>query len=101
MWRKPMPRKSVIAAILICAMLTACSTRQTPRTVSDHCLIDAPLPYTLVPRAERDAAVAEGRPVRDGGNQADSDATRAALGEHNRVWQIGRAACRDRVCQYG
>lgn len=68
-------------------MLTACSTRQTPRTVSDHCLIDAPLPYTLVPRAEREAAVAEGRPVRDDGNAADSDATRAAIGEHNRAWR--------------
>lgn len=68
-------------------MLTACSTRQTPRTVSDHCLIDEPLPYTLVPKAEREAAAAEDRPVRDDGNQADSNPTRAAIGEHNRIWR--------------
>lgn len=68
-------------------MLTACSTRQTPRTVSDYCLIDEPLPYTLVPKAEREAAAAAGRPVRDDGNVADSDATRAAIGEHNRAWR--------------
>jgi hypothetical protein len=68
-------------------MLTACSTLQTPRTVNDHCLIDAPLPYTLVPKTEREAAAAEARPVRDDGNKADSDPTRAAIGEHNRVWR--------------
>ena len=68
-------------------MPTACSTLPTPRTVSDHCLIDAPLPYTLVPKGEREAAEAEGRPVRDDGNIADSDALRAAIGEHNRAWR--------------
>src|SRR3546814_5832675 len=91
MWRKPMPRKSVIAAILICARLTACSTRQTPRTVSDHCLIDAPLPYTLVPRAGRDAEVAEGRPVRDGGNQADSDRSEEHTSELQSLMRISYA----------
>lgn len=71
----------------LCATLTACATQPTLRTVSDHCLIDAPLPYTLVPKAEREAAAAEGRPVRDDGNRADSVATRDRIGEHNRVWR--------------
>ena len=83
--QKPLLRN--IAIILLCATLTACSTRQTPRTVSDHCLLDEALPYTLVPKAEREAAVAEGRPVRDDGNLADSDATRAAIGAHNRAFR--------------
>lgn len=59
----------------------------TPKTVSDHCLIDAPLPYTLVPKVERDAAQTEGREVLDDGNKADSAPTIAAIGEHNRVWR--------------
>lgn len=73
--------------MLLCATPTACATRPTPRTVSDFCLIDAPLSYTLVPKAEREAAAAEGRPVRDDGNRADSDATRSRVGEHNRMWR--------------
>lgn len=73
--------------MLLSAMLTACSMQPTPRTVSDYCLVDAPLPYTLVPKSERDAAAAEGRPVRDDGNLADSDAMRATIGEHNRAWR--------------
>lgn len=68
-------------------MPTACSMQPTPRTVSDHCLLDAPLPYTLVPKDERQAASAEGRPVRDDGNMADSHATRERIGEHNRAWR--------------
>lgn len=68
-------------------MPTACSTPQTPRTVSDLCHLDAPLPYTLVPKAEREAAAAEGREVRDDGNKADSDPTRFVIGQHNRAWR--------------
>lgn len=71
-------------------MPTACSTPPTLRTVSDLCLLDAPLPYTLVRKAEREAAAAEGRPVRDDGNHADSDLTRDTIGQHNRAW---RAIC--------
>lgn len=74
-------------------MLGACSTQQPPRTASDLCLIDAPLKYTLVPKAEREAAAAEGRPVRDDGNKADSDALRDQIGEHNARW---RAVCEPR-----
>lgn len=76
--------------ILLCATLTACATRETPRTVSDLCLTVGTLNYSLVPRAERDAATAQNRPVRDDGNKADSDATLAAIGEHNARW---RAVC--------
>ncbi|AVA13829.1 hypothetical protein C3E99_08270 [Sphingopyxis sp. MG] len=74
-------------------MTTACSMQPTPKTVSDHCLIDAPLPYTLVPKVERDAAQAEGREVHDDGNKADSDALRDQIGEHNARW---RAVCEPR-----
>lgn len=84
---KPKPLLRSIALILLCGTLTACSTRQIPRTVSDHCLLDEALPYTLVPKAEREAAAAEKRPVRDDGNNADSEATRAAIGEHNRIYR--------------
>ena len=73
--------------MLLCVPMTACSTQQTPRTVSDLCLLDAPLPYTLVPKAEREAAKAEGRDVRDDGNLADSEPTRDVIGEHNRSWR--------------
>lgn len=73
--------------MLLSVPMTACSTPQTPRTVSDLCLLDEPLPYTLVPKAERKAAEEEGRPVRDDGNLADSERTRAAIGEHNRSWR--------------
>jgi hypothetical protein len=73
--------------ILLCATLAACATQPTPRTVSDLCLTVGTLNYTLVPRAERDAAAAENRPVRDDGNKADSDATRASIGEHNARWR--------------
>lgn len=78
------------ALILLSAMLGACSMQQPPRTVSDLCLIDAPLKYTLVPKAEREAAAAEGREVRDDGNKADSDVLRDQIGEHNARW---RAVC--------
>lgn len=71
-------------------MLTACATQPMPRTVSDLCLIDAPLSYTLVPKREREAAADQERPVHDDGNVADSDPTRAAIGEHNARW---RAVC--------
>ena len=71
-------------------MLGACSMQQPPKTVSDLCLIDAPLKYTLVPKAEREAAAAEGREVRDDGNKADSDALRDQIGERNAKW---RAVC--------
>lgn len=71
-------------------MLTACATQQTPRTASDLCLTISPLPYTLVPKSEREAAEAEGRPVRDDGNKADSDQTIANIGALNRSW---RAVC--------
>lgn len=70
--------------------LTACGTRETPRTVSDACLTLATLSYQLVPKTEREAAAIEQRPVRDDGNLADSDLTRAAIGEHNARW---RAVC--------
>lgn len=85
-----MPLLRNIATILLCATLTACATQPTPRTVSDLCLIDAPLRFTLVPRTERDAAAAEAREIRDDGNKADSDDTRTAIGEHNARW---RAVC--------
>jgi hypothetical protein len=78
------------ALILLSGMLGACSMQQPPRTVSDLCLIDAPLKYTLVPKSEREAAAAEGREVRDDGNKADSDALRDQIGEHNARW---RAVC--------
>lgn len=48
------------------------------------------LTYQMVPKAEREAAVAELRPVQDDGNLADSDQTRTAIGEHNARW---RAIC--------
>ena len=65
------------------ATLTACVTRPIPPSADSLCLIVEPVPYTLVPRAERDAAAREGRPVRDDGNLADSDATRERLGVLN------------------
>lgn len=46
----------------------------------------ATLTYQLVPKAEREAAAVEKRHVRDNGNLADSDQTRAAIGEHNARW---------------
>lgn len=62
-------------------------TQPTPRTASDLCLTVGTLSYTLVPKKEREAAAVESRPVRDDGNKADSDATRAAIGEHNARWR--------------
>ena len=77
----------LIALTLPFGTLGACVTPQTPRTVDSLCLISAPLPYTLVPRAEREAAAAEGRPVEDDGNLADSDKTREAIGVNNERWR--------------
>ena len=65
-------------------MPTACSTLQTPPSASDSfCLIAKRIIYTLVPRAEREAAAAENRPVEDDGNKADSAATIEQIGVHN------------------
>jgi hypothetical protein len=55
------------------------------RTVSDSCLIFGPLSYAVVPRKEREAALEEGRAVRDDGNLADSAETQEAIGQFNRT----------------
>lgn len=73
--------------ILLCGTLAACSTRQTPRTVNDYCLIYSPIPYTLVPKAEREAAANEGRPVRDDGNVATDAPTVERIGARNQQWR--------------
>lgn len=72
-------------------MLGACKTLETPPIVSnDFCLIAKRITFAVVPRLEREAALAEGRAVRDDGNKADSDATVGEIGEHNARW---RALC--------
>lgn len=58
-------------------MTSACGQRETLRTVSDFCLNDREVKYSVAAEPGQD----------DPGNQFDSDETVKDLIEHNAVWR--------------
>lgn len=60
--------------VLALAMTSACGQPETPRTVSDFCLNDREVKFSVAPGAGDDA-----------GNQYDTDETVKDLIEHNAV----------------
>ena len=56
-------------------MTSACGPRETPRTVSDFCLNDRPVKFSIAPDPGKD----------DPGNQFDTEETVKDLIEHNAV----------------
>ena len=66
---------------LSCAMLTACATREPPRTVSDvSCAAFRVISYAQLPRTEREKPQVD---QVDRGNIADSDSTVGEIQAHN------------------
>lgn len=58
------------------AALGACATAAPPNTASDtYCALYEPIRYALLDPAEVKAAAVQARPVRDVGNNADSNET--------------------------
>lgn len=73
-----MTRAAKLPILLVAlVMMSACSPRETPRTVSDFCLIAQPIKFSVAPAAGVD----------DPGNQYDTDETVAGLTEANGVWR--------------
>ena len=73
--------------ILLCAGLGACATagpkRIAPPPSDVSCSLFTAISYAQVAIAERELATAEGRPVHDEGNAADSDETVRQIDAHN------------------
>lgn len=69
--------KKYATPALVLVMMSACSPRETPKTVSDFCLNDRSVPFSVADVAHGD----------DPGNKFDTEATINDLIEHNRVYR--------------
>lgn len=63
--------------LIALAMTSACGPRETPRTVSDYCLLTEPVRFAIAPAPGAD----------DPGNIWDTDETVQQLTEANGVWR--------------
>jgi hypothetical protein len=70
---------TILTALTISALLTACAGAAPPKIVSSGCLIFKPITYANAPRGQERAD--------DPGNRFDTPETIAEIDEHMAVWE--------------